>query len=181
MIVNLLGLGLILVIVWYFFGPRRKDAVRAQGEEALQRITVRVKGGYIPDTIVANPGMPLEIAFVREEDAPCSDEVWFPSLGVKLALPAFETTRVRIPPTPAGRYPFTCGMNMLHGLLLLEPGAATPKPTPVVPEATETDPICGMTVVPSRAAAKSTAGGRATFFCSLSCRDRFEEQLKQKA
>jgi plastocyanin domain-containing protein/YHS domain-containing protein len=172
MIVNVLGIGLALAIVWYFFFSPREDAVSATSENGVQRILVRVKGGYIPDTIVARPGAPLEIAFSREEDSSCSEEVWFPTLGIKESLPAFETTLLRIPPTPAGRYPFTCGMSMLKGVLLLEPLAAPPV-RETGGEEEVTDPVCGMRILPSRAAGTIARDGHTSYFCSLSCRDRY--------
>jgi Cu+-exporting ATPase len=179
-IVNLLGLLVIALIVWTFFLARPAAPVSATGED-VQRIDVRVKGGYTPETIVARPDRPLEIAFSREEDSPCSDEVWFPSLGIKTALPAFETTVIRIPPTPEGRYPFTCGMNMLHGLLLVG-GAPAPEVSPPPPaEETATDPVCGMSVVPSRAAAMSTIGGTPVYFCCASCKERYEAGVRGRA
>jgi Cu+-exporting ATPase len=177
MIVNAIGLGLIAGIVWYFFlGKRAAPAGLARGEGDVQRIEVKVKGGYSPETISARPGLPLEIGFSREEDSPCSDEVWFPSLGIKAALPAFERTLVRIPATPNGRYPFTCGMNMLHGVLVLEsPGEiALPTQAPAPPERAEKDPVCGMDVLPSKAAAQLQADGKPVYFCSSGCRDHFE-------
>ena len=40
----------------------------------------------------------------------------------------------------------------------------------------ETDPVCGMGVDPSQAAASAEYAGRPFFFCSLGCRDRFEAE-----
>ena len=37
------------------------------------------------------------------------------------------------------------------------------------------DPVCGMTVDPKNAAAASVHGGRTYYFCSTSCRDKFEK------
>jgi plastocyanin domain-containing protein/YHS domain-containing protein len=170
--VNALGLGLIALVVWYFLLAPRSEGVDARREAGLQRITVRVKGGYIPETIVAEPGVPLEIAFAREEDAPCSEEVVFPSLGVMRALPAFETTLVRIPPSPPGRYPFTCGMSMLRGTLLVGEAPREEEPR----TAGAVDPVCGMTVDRARAAARLDRDGETVYFCSPGCRDRFRSQ-----
>ena len=36
------------------------------------------------------------------------------------------------------------------------------------------DPVCGMMVEPSEAAAESTHGSQHYYFCSTTCRDRFE-------
>ena len=37
------------------------------------------------------------------------------------------------------------------------------------------DPVCGMTVDPKNAAAAAVRGGSTYYFCSASCRDKFEQ------
>lgn len=37
------------------------------------------------------------------------------------------------------------------------------------------DPVCGMTVDPKNAAAAAVRGGSTYYFCSTSCRDKFEQ------
>lgn len=43
------------------------------------------------------------------------------------------------------------------------------------------DPVCGMGVDPKSAAAASVHGGRTFYFCSASCRDRFEKAPEKYA
>lgn len=38
------------------------------------------------------------------------------------------------------------------------------------------DPVCGMEVDPQRATAASVYGGETYYFCSASCRDKFERE-----
>ncbi len=40
----------------------------------------------------------------------------------------------------------------------------------------ERDPVCGMSVVPGKAAGASVHAGRTYYFCSASCRDKFEKE-----
>jgi len=47
---------------------------------------------------------------------------------------------------------------------------------PGAPAGQEIDPVCGMRVDPSQAAASAEYAGRRFFFCSLGCRDRFEAE-----
>src|SRR5262249_12013813 len=112
-----------------------------------------------------------------EETSPCSEEVVFPALGIHRYLPAFETTLVEIPPTPAGEYAFACGMDMLHGRLVLSDAPVPAQERPPAPQqaAAAVDPICGMTVDPARAAGSSVRDGVTTYFCSLGCKRRFDE------
>src|ERR1051325_9459444 len=39
------------------------------------------------------------------------------------------------------------------------------------------DPICGMTVVPERAAGKTVHDGKTEYFCSAACKQRFDASL----
>src|SRR5450759_2263171 len=47
---------------------------------------------------------------------------------------------------------------------------------PAAPAGQEIDPVCGMRVDPSQAAASAEYAGRRFFFCSHGCCDRFEAE-----
>jgi len=104
---------------WFFFGPRRARAAELSG--GVQRVRVTVRGGYSPDVIRVRPGVPLEVVFDRQESGDCTSRVLFPGLAVSAALPAFARTTVRLDPATAGSFGFACGMNMIHGTLVVEP------------------------------------------------------------
>src|SRR5215831_8611001 len=104
---------------WFFFAPRRARTAELAG--GVQRITVTVRGGYSPDVIRARQGVPLEVVFDRQESGDCTSRVVFPDLAVSAALPAFEQTTVRLAPAAAGTFGFACGMNMVHGTLIIDP------------------------------------------------------------
>jgi len=119
---------------WFFFGPRRAASARLEG--GVQRVAVTVKGGYSPDVIRVRQGVPLELEFDRQESGDCTSRVVFPDLAVSAPLPAFGRTTVRLDPAQAGSYGFACGMNMIHGTLVVEPSGAEDEP-PSGPPATE--------------------------------------------
>ena len=81
---------------------------------------VRVRGGYSPKVVYARAGEPIRLTFLREETASCSERVVFPAFGKSTMLPFGERIVVELPPSPPGRYEFTCAMNMLHGRLVVE-------------------------------------------------------------
>jgi putative ABC transport system ATP-binding protein len=56
-------------------------------------------------------------------------------------------------------------------VLWLEDGEFNTAPSD---EATEADPVCGMAIVPARAAATRTVDGRTYVFCSQICAERFD-------
>ena len=114
------GVALIAVLGWFFFGP--KQARRAELRGGFQEVEITVKGGYSPNLIRVQEGVPLRLVFDRQENSDCSSRVVFPDFGVSKSLAAFGRTTVELRPTRAGEFGFACGMNMLHGTLLVEPG-----------------------------------------------------------
>ena len=99
---------------------RRGFVTRSADTTARREIRVRVRGGYVPDTIRAEAGVPLRIVFRREESAPCSEQVVFPAFGKSATLPRGEDIVVDLLPTEPGEYEFTCRMGMLRGVLVVE-------------------------------------------------------------
>jgi len=104
---------------WYFFAPRRARA--AEFADGVQRVEVTVRGGYRPDVIRVRQGVPVELVFDRQERGDCTSRVVFGDFAVSAALPAFARTTVRLRPDRAGRFGFACGMNMVHGTLVVDP------------------------------------------------------------
>jgi len=114
------GAAAIAWVLWYFL-VSRGPAVTAAVAGGVQEVRVLVKGGYTPDTIVVQAGKPVRLQFYRDETADCSERVVFERFKIDQMLPAFQTTTVEFTPTEPGEYPFRCGMNMLKGLLVVEP------------------------------------------------------------
>jgi P-type Cu+ transporter len=113
------GLMLVLVLAWFFFGPKRAGEAKVTGE--VQEVAVRIKGGYSPDLIRVRQEVPLRLVFDRQESGHCTERVVFPDFRVSKRLPAFQRTTVELLPERAGRFAFACGMNMVHGELLVDP------------------------------------------------------------
>jgi plastocyanin domain-containing protein len=88
--------------------------------ESRREVRVRVRGGYQPDSIHAEAGVPLRLLFRREETSSCSEQVVFPAFGKSAMLPTGETVAVDLLPETPGEYEFTCAMGMLHGRLIVE-------------------------------------------------------------
>ncbi len=121
-VVLVVSAALIGALGWFFFGPRRSGAARVEG--GVQRVEVTVRGGYSPDVIRVRQGVPAELVFDRQESGDCTSRVVFPDLQLSAALPAYQRTTVRLTPGEAGSFGFACGMNMIHGRLVVEPAQA---------------------------------------------------------
>ena len=114
------GVALIAGLSWFFFGP--KQARRAELRGGVQQVEITVKGGYSPNLIRARKGVPLRLIFDRQENIDCSSRVVFPDFGVSTSLAAFGRTTVELLPARTGEFGFACGMNMLHGTLVVDAG-----------------------------------------------------------
>ncbi|MFF1298418.1 MULTISPECIES: heavy metal translocating P-type ATPase [unclassified Streptomyces] len=134
--VVVLAAALIAGMGWFFFGPRKARTARLEG--GVQRVEVTVRGGYSPDVIRVRQGIPVELVFDRQESGECTSRVVFPDLRVSAGLPAYARTTVRVDPAEAGSFGFACGMNMIHGTLLVEPdrgGGSAPDEVHAAPAA----------------------------------------------
>lgn len=81
---------------------------------------VTVDGGYKPDVVRIGPGEPKQVIFDRKDEGACTDEVVFPDLGIRVQLPTGKRTVVDLPTTASGEIRFACGMDMLHGKVLID-------------------------------------------------------------
>ena len=119
--VTALGAVAIAWVLWYFLYSRNPAVAATTGASGVQEVRVTVKGGYTPDTIVVQSGKPVRLQFYRDETADCSERVVFEKFGIDQQLPPFQTTTIEFTPEQPGEYAFRCGMNMLKGLLVVEP------------------------------------------------------------
>ena len=93
-----------------------KVAVRA-ATETVQRMYVNVTDGYDPETIIIDAGVPAELQF--SEANGCVGTVVFDGLDIEANLEEGGAI-VKLPPLEAGTYTFRCGMDMVHGTLIVE-------------------------------------------------------------
>ena len=124
-------------IAWFFFAPRA--SAQAEVLDGVQEATVVVRGGYSPDVIRVRAGVPLRLRFDRRETGDCTARVVFADFQLARSLPPFATTVVELTPTSAGSFDFACGMNMVHGTLIVEgePPVDAAGPAQVVSSAAE--------------------------------------------
>jgi len=122
------GCAAIVWVLWYFLFSSGAAAAATVGQ-GVQEVRITVQGGYNPDTIVVQAGKPVRLQFYRAETADCSERLVFEQFAIDVPLPAFETTTVEFTPSEAGEYRFRCGMNMLKGLLVVEPDTADRRPS----------------------------------------------------
>ncbi|AMR29492.1 copper-transporting ATPase [Hymenobacter psoromatis] len=119
-IVTIVGLGLVAFVLWYFLFSTRQTASAVSSSGGVQEVAITVKGGYSPDIIEVKKGQPVQLSFYRDEESSCSEELLLPDFSIRRDLPAFKTTLVELLPERIGTFPFTCGMGMLRGSLVVK-------------------------------------------------------------
>jgi plastocyanin domain-containing protein len=117
--VNVAGLILIALIIWYFWLYRR-EGIQIAEVGGVQEVQIRVKGGYDPDVIVVNRDKPVRLHFNRQESAMCSEMVIFDKINQSARLPEGETVTIEFTPQERGEIPFQCQMGMLRGKVIVE-------------------------------------------------------------
>ncbi len=132
--VSLGGVAAIAFLAWFFFGPRQAQTAQVKGN--IQEVKITVRGGYSPDIIRVQKDVPLRLIFDRQEAGDCSSRIVFPDFHASKTLAPFAKTTLEFTPDKAGQFGFACGMNMLHGTLIVEEGEEV-KETAEAPEATK--------------------------------------------
>ncbi len=113
-LVNLFGLALISIIVWWFWLYKPEQA-----EAGSDRLTITVDHGvYEPAHIHIVAGKSTELRFRRLDESPCAEVVLFPELGISESLPVNKVKTIKISPLAAGEYEFHCQMKMYRGKLI---------------------------------------------------------------
>lgn len=118
-VVTLGGLLLMAAVAWFFWGPRGSGAKAALTSSGAQELMVLVKGGYTPDVIEVDAGIPVRLSFRREESAACTEMVVFPEFDRAAKLPEGENVAVEFTPETPGEYGFSCEMGMVRGTLVV--------------------------------------------------------------
>ncbi|MGQ0431154.1 MAG: heavy metal translocating P-type ATPase [Microthrixaceae bacterium] len=116
-VVVLAAAGLTGLLWRFFFGARPTS--RAELRDGVQAVRITVKGGYAPDRVEVEAGTPVRLLFDRQETGDCTSRVVFSDFGINRSLPAFTTTTIELTPQQTGEFGFACGMNMVHGTLVV--------------------------------------------------------------
>jgi len=92
-----------------------------KGASAEQTFAVKVTpDGFVPAELAVAKGKPIRLIMTRETDQTCARQVVFASLNLKKDLPLNEPVTIDLPAQPAGRLGYACGMDMVHGALVVQ-------------------------------------------------------------
>ena len=96
--------------------------VAAQSNEIVgRRIDIAVgSSSYEPAGVTAHVGELVTLVFTRTSPGECGAVVMFPALDIRRQLPVNEPVAIAFTPTQSGEIPFTCGMRMMKGVVIVE-------------------------------------------------------------
>ena len=114
-LINLAGVVVIGLIVWWFWRSRPK-ARRATGAGPIEILVEN--GVYTPARIEVPAGKTATLRFLRKDPSPCAEKVLFDTLDVSAELPLGKPVMVTVTPDKPGEYEFTCQMRMYRGTLV---------------------------------------------------------------
>ncbi len=113
MVINLSGLALIALIVWWFWLYKPTKTIVKNNE-----VVIEVKDGvYSPSSIQLNSNQPILLKFLRKDQTPCSETLLIPSLEISEQLKLNSETSITLPSLSPGDYEFHCQMQMYRGVL----------------------------------------------------------------
>lgn len=115
-LINLVGIALIVLIVWWFWLYRPK-AVTVSGEQQLIMVE---NGVYAPAHIRLAAGQESRLTFLRKDASPCAESVLIPDLELSAELPLGKSVSLALPAMNPGVYPFHCQMQMYRGEITVE-------------------------------------------------------------
>ncbi|MBL7170010.1 MAG: sulfite exporter TauE/SafE family protein [Candidatus Aenigmarchaeota archaeon] len=94
----------------------------AKASDGFQTIDMKVtRYGWDPDTFVVKKGIPVKWNIEVEEITYCNNEVVFPAFGINQKFSNNgERITLEFTPDKKGKFPFTCWMGMIPGMIIVE-------------------------------------------------------------
>jgi len=113
-LVNLAGLLLAVLVVWWFWVAKPKPRRAEAGPVAI----TMADGAFDPAVVEVAAGRPVTLRITRRDPAPHAAQVLFPDLDRAFDLPLEEPRSISLPSLEAGTYEFTCQMRLYVGRLV---------------------------------------------------------------
>lgn len=104
-----------IAFTYWFFLMKKEKAVRVEDEA-----DITVSGGYQPEVISVPVGKTTRISFLRTDPTECLAEVVLSDFKIRKELPLNQKVSIEVTPQRAGEYPYSCGMEMYHGKIIVK-------------------------------------------------------------
>lgn len=83
------------------------------------RVVEITAAGLVPARVTVPANQPVDLVFIRRVDETCGTQVEIPDLKVQRDLPRDERVTIRLPPQSPRDLSFSCGMDMLKGVIIV--------------------------------------------------------------
>ena len=113
--INLFGIALIALIVWWFWLYKPAAAAASEGPGVI----VVQNGLYQPARLQLPAGQSIVLKFLRKDASPCAATLLFPDFEISEELPLDQEKPIQLPAMQAGEYPFHCQMQMYRGTVVV--------------------------------------------------------------
>ena len=114
-LVAIFSLAGIAFTYWFFLLKKEKEVTVTSDS-----IDIIVEGGYSPEVISIPQGKTTKINFIRKDSSSCLEEVILSDFKIRKFLPLNKKVTIEVTPQKVGEFPFSCGMNMFHGKMIVE-------------------------------------------------------------
>jgi plastocyanin domain-containing protein len=115
-LVNIAGLLLIALIIWWFWLYKPAETELGEGE----LLVVVENGVYHPARLKLPSDQAVTLKFLRKDASPCAESLLIPELQISETLPLNKTKEIKLPPMKSGEYAFHCQMQMYRGQINIE-------------------------------------------------------------
>ncbi len=91
------------------------------GSHGANEVQVSVtENGFEPAVVTVARGSSATLVITRKLDATCATEAVFASTGKKYDLPLRQAVRIPLETATAETLHYACGMDMYHGLVIVQ-------------------------------------------------------------
>lgn len=109
-----------IMIFSSFANAQRTQKAQKTQIKKIQSVRINLtEKGYQPESFRLKKGVPARVTFIRKTADECGEEIVIPAYNIRRFLPLGKAVTVRFTPRRAGTFGFACGMDMLHGKLIV--------------------------------------------------------------
>jgi plastocyanin len=108
------------------FQKRSAVALAAAGiaegtvKDGVRTVELKVtEDGFVPSKVKVNRGEKVRLVVTRKTNRTCATEIAIPGYGIERKLPLDTPVTVELTPKASGEIRYSCGMNMISGVLLV--------------------------------------------------------------
>lgn len=91
----------------------------ASPSSVATRVVEITAAGLVPARVTVPANQPVDLVFIRRVEETCGTQVEIPDLKVLRDLPLNERVTIRLPPQSPRELSFSCGMDMLKGVIIV--------------------------------------------------------------